>query len=85
MSAAARLSEGIVPLFTLRVADVTANDQRLIEEDVFGFFWSDLMLLPILLNVGFIPIESGALIQRALAFRHNHEYTMDVYRRAFAR
>ena len=61
------------------MAPIAADDQRLIEEDVFGFFLGDLMPLPILLSIRFIPIEAGAVFQRVSAFRHAHQYTMDVY------
>ena len=61
---------------------IAADDERLIEKDVFGFFLGDLMPLPILLSIGFVPIEAGAVLQRVLAFRHAHQYTMDIYRRA---
>jgi hypothetical protein len=42
------------------MADVAANDQRLVEEYVFSFFLCGPMSLPILPN--FIPIEPGAFI-----------------------
>ena len=60
-----------MPLFPLRIAKVPANDQRLIEEDVFGFFLCDLMSFPILVTVPFVPIEAGAPIKRVQAFRHD--------------
>jgi hypothetical protein len=69
--ALACLSKSVVPLFPLRMAKVAANDQGLIEEDVFGFFLCDLMSFPILLTVPFVPVEAGALIERVQAFRHD--------------
>jgi hypothetical protein len=59
--------------------DVAANDQGLIEENIFGLLRSDLMPFPILLSVRIVPVEAGTAVQRVSPFRHNHEYTMDVY------
>src|SRR5258708_33418392 len=46
-----RLSESIVPLLPTRMADISANHQRLAVEDIFGFFPRVPMLLPILLTI----------------------------------
>jgi hypothetical protein len=46
------LPESVIPLFPLRMAVIAANNQRFIEEDIFGFFRSDSMSIPILLNSG---------------------------------
>jgi hypothetical protein len=37
------------------------------------------MLLPVLLSICVVPIETNAVIQRALSFRHDYQYTMDIY------
>ncbi len=50
---------------------IAANDDRLIEEHVFGLFLRNLMSLPILLNIGFVPIETNATVQRVFPFRHD--------------
>jgi hypothetical protein len=65
------LSKSVMPLFPLRMADIPANDQWLIEEDFLGFFLGNLMSFPILLTIPFVPIEARALIKRVLAFRHD--------------
>jgi len=70
MSSATRLSQRVVPLFPLRMSDITANDQRLAEKNILGFLLGDLMLFPILLDIRFVPIEADALIQRILTHRH---------------
>ena len=62
------------------MADIAANDQGLIEENIFGFFRCDPMSLPILVGIRFVPIEACALIQRVLMLRHDQpKYTIDVY------
>jgi hypothetical protein len=40
---------------------------------------------PILLSIRFVPIETGAVIQRISTFRHDHQYTIDIYRPATPR
>jgi hypothetical protein len=59
LPAAARLPQGVVPLSALRMPNVTVNDQGLAEKDIFGFFRGDLMPLPVLLSIRFIPLEAG--------------------------
>jgi hypothetical protein len=61
---ATRLSERIVPFFPLlRMADVAANDQRFVEENIFSFLRCDLMPFPILVSIRFVPIEACAFSQ----------------------
>ncbi len=67
------------------MADIAANNQGLIEEDIFGFFLGDLMPIRFLLNIRFVPIETGAVIQRISTFRHDLEYTIDIYSTAAPR
>jgi hypothetical protein len=40
--------------------DVAANDQGLIEEDVFGFLRRDTVPFPILRRIRLVPLESRA-------------------------
>ena len=65
------LSKSVVPLFPLRMAEVPTNNQWLIEEDFLGFLLGNLMSIPILLTISFVPIEARALIKRVLAYRHD--------------
>jgi hypothetical protein len=51
----------------LRMANIAANDQGLVEENIFGFLRCDLMPLSIVLAIPFVPIEACALIQRLYA------------------
>jgi len=78
--AAARLSEGVIPLLPPRMADIAANDQRLVEENVFGFLRRNLMAIPILWAIRFVPIETSAVVQRVFTFRHKAQYTIDIYK-----
>src|SRR4051794_37758235 len=50
--------------------DVGPDDQRFVEEDVFRFFRSDLMPLPVLVRIRLVPIEPGTSIERVLTLRH---------------
>jgi hypothetical protein len=61
------------------MTDIPSDNQRLIEEDIFGLLRRNSMLLPVLLRIRVVPIETNALIQRALSFRHDYQYTMDIY------
>lgn len=85
ISLASRLAQGVVSLLALRITWVAANDQRLIEKHIFGFFRSDLMPIPILLNVGFIPIKSGTFVERVVRLCQKFQYTSSIYsaRRSF--
>jgi hypothetical protein len=60
--------------------DVSADNQRLAKEYVFGLLGSNVMALPILLRISVIPVETRAIIQRIVTFRHITKYTMNVYR-----
>lgn len=62
------------------MADVAAHDERVIEEDVFRLLWRDLMKVPLLVGIRFVPIETGAVIQWVSAlFHHRHQYTIIIY------
>jgi len=61
------------------MADIAANDYRLIEENVFGFFRGYPMAVPILPGIHFIPVETRAFVQRVFVFRHGYQYTMGIY------
>ena len=37
------------------------------------------MAVPIFTGIRFIPIETGAAVQRVFACRHGYQYTMDIY------
>jgi hypothetical protein len=50
--------------------DVSADNQRVAKEYIFGLLGSNVMALPILLRISIVPIESRAMIQRIVAFRH---------------
>jgi hypothetical protein len=67
-----RLPKGVISFLTLRVTDIAANNQRLIEEDIFSLLRRNSMLLPVLLCIRVVPIETNALIQRAPSFRHDY-------------
>jgi len=58
------LAEGVISLlFCLsRMPGITVNDQRIMKEDVLGFFWRHLVTLPILVRIAFVPIEPDAII-----------------------
>jgi hypothetical protein len=53
------------------MADVPANGKRLVEKNILSFLLSDLMSLPILLSIRFVPIEADTFIQRVLTLRHS--------------
>ena len=61
------------------MADIRANDERFIEEDVFGFFLANPMSLPVLGTVGLIPIETRTRVKRVLRLRHDFQYTTHIY------
>lgn len=52
------------------MADIAADHQRFIEEDILGFFRSYPMTFPILVRVGFIPFKTGTRFERVLFLRH---------------
>lgn len=66
---ARRAADCPVALFARRVPDVAAHHQRLLKENVLGLLWRNLVPLPILDDVRFIPIESETLAKR-IAPRH---------------
>lgn len=61
------------------MADVAANDQRLVEEYVLRFLRRNAMPIPVLLSICIVPIKSHAAIQKIVVIRHIHQYTMVVY------
>ena len=52
------------------MTDIATNDQGFREEYVLGFFWGDLMALPVFLRVALVPFKTSTSIQRVFAFRH---------------
>jgi hypothetical protein len=64
------------------VPNIAANDHGLVEENIFRFFRRDPMPLPVLLSVGFVPLEASASVQRVSSFSHTQQYTIDIYRPA---
>lgn len=62
------------------MTNIAANGQRIIEKNIFGLLWRDLVKIPVLMNVLFVPVKTGAFIQWASAlFRHRYQYTINVY------
>jgi hypothetical protein len=61
------------------MTNIPSDNQRFIKENAFGLLWRNLMPLPGLLSIRVVPFETNAVIQRVLAFRHAHQYTMDIY------
>ena len=61
------------------MTDVAADNQRFLEKHILGFFRSDLMTLPIFLYVGFIPVKTDAIGERVSSFRHDLQYTFNIY------
>src|ERR1035437_10424362 len=71
VSPAAGLPKCVIPPLLPGVAHIAANGQGFIEKHIFGFFRGDLMPLPILVRVAFIPFKPGTSIQRVFTFRHD--------------
>lgn len=69
--ASRRLAQGVKPFLLPRMTNLTPDYQGLIEEQVLGFFQCDPVPLPILANVRFVPIKSGAFAERVPRFRHD--------------
>jgi hypothetical protein len=42
--------------------DITADDQRLVEKNIFCLFRRDSMAFPILLSIRVIPITANAIL-----------------------
>ena len=59
----ARLTECVVTLLALGMAHIAANHQRFVKEDVLSLLRCHLMPFPVLPDIGFIPVESGAVLQ----------------------
>ena len=60
----------LVPFLPPGMTDIAADNQRLVEEDIFDLFRSDAMPLPILVRVGFIPFKTRTRFERIFLFRH---------------
>jgi hypothetical protein len=56
-----RPPQSVIPLFLLRVPCIWSNDQGQIEKDLFTFTIGDLMKVPVLVLVSFIPLEAFAV------------------------
>ena len=68
--APAGLSERIESFLFGGMADIPANNQRFMEEHVFGLFRCDPMEFPAILCISVIPIETRTSQQRVWWFRH---------------
>ena len=58
-----RLSQGVQPEFTNAVADILADQQGIVEEDLLSFALADVVLFDALSRITFVPIEAFDLLQ----------------------
>jgi hypothetical protein len=49
--------------------NIATYHQRLIEENVFNFFGSYPVPLPVFVDVGIVPVKAGAILQ-GIPWRH---------------
>lgn len=52
------------------MTNIAANDERLVKEYILGLLWQDLMPLPVLVDVVFVPIKSDTVLKRVSVLRH---------------
>jgi hypothetical protein len=53
-----------------RVPGIVVHQERLVEEDLFTLRGSNAVLLPVLVDVAIVPLESDRLRQRIRALIH---------------
>ena len=46
------------------MAYIATNDERFLKKDFLGLFRRNPMAFPILVLVGLVPIETGAIVER---------------------
>jgi hypothetical protein len=68
-----RLSQRVIKVFASPMPHVTAHHQRFLKKYFFRFLGRDTMPLPVLLDVGFVPLKSYARLQR-ISSRHTSVY-----------
>lgn len=59
--------------------NISSYDQGFMEEYIFRFFRDNAMPLPILPDIGVVPVETDALRQRVFSPRHSHQYITNIY------
>jgi len=61
-----RLPQSHISFLSLRMTWIEAHYKRIVEEDIFGFFGSHTVALPILRGIRLIPVETGTGSKRVV-------------------